>query len=108
MTLSTSPFNGTWRPHVEVCHHDRWHYSRAERNSKGAEVVNLAAALVDNPEIWSGRAACWGTEMIKWVADGNLKNTDGKSLTIPGPWISIRVNQHLTQQALTRAPGKSD
>ena len=93
-----------WIPHVEVVHDGGWHYRRGEKNKEGKDYSKLAKGLVSDTSIWSGKANCWGSDMIERASKNILFDSDGKTITFPGPWITIRVNQHLTKQALLHRP----
>lgn len=89
----------SWRPHVDVAHPQEWHFRRGEVSEESDDYMELANDLVEDPQVWGGRADCWGTETIWRAANQNLTSPEGLKMTSPGPWLSVRVNQHICQQA---------
>lgn len=89
-----------WLPHVEVVHPRRWHFYRSDKNTDRQGFIDAAVALVGDPAVWAGRSMSWGTDMVERASRGILDDGGALKLTTPGPWVGVRVSQHLTQQAL--------
>lgn len=89
-----------WFPHVDVAHGDAWHFDRSATKRDSGGYVTAARHLVSNAAVWDGRSASWGTDMVERAARGLLTDANGRKLTSPGPWIGVRVSQHLSQQAM--------
>jgi hypothetical protein len=97
--MTTIVANG-WFPHVDVAHGDAWHFDRSAVKWDADGYIASARRLVSDTKVWGGRSASWGTEMVERAAKGVLTDTEGRKLTSPGPWIGVRVSQHLSQQAM--------
>lgn len=97
-----SPMSGGrgWFPHVDVAHPRQWHFALSDAKWDSNGYIEAAGALVANPPVWSGRAACWGAAMVERASGGVLHDGAGGRLTTPGPWLGVRVSQHLSQQAV--------
>jgi hypothetical protein len=89
-----------WFPHVDVAHGDAWYFDRAATKQNSAGYITAARHLVGDTTVWSGRSTSWGTDMVERASRGLLTDADGRKLTTPGPWIGVRVSQHLSQQVL--------
>jgi len=88
-----------WFPHVDVAHSGAWHVNRTPEKRKVTGYVEAARTLAGAPNIWDGRAAGWGSDMVERASKNVLVDEAGHNLTSPGPWIGIRASQHLSQQA---------
>ncbi len=90
-----------WFPHVDLVTPSTWHIGLYENNSDKWKYIDASIDTVGG-ENWESRADCWGTSVIKRVAEERTLQIDGKNFTSPTGWISVRANQHLTQMALNR------
>lgn len=88
-----------WFPHVDVAHPREWHFDRSAKKSNSLGYVDAAKVVKGNARIWGGRSASWGTDMVERASRGLLNDGKGLKLTTPGPWVGVRVSQHLTHQA---------
>ncbi|MGO7421926.1 hypothetical protein ACCT09_18945, partial [Rhizobium ruizarguesonis] len=84
-----------WFPHVDLVTPDHWHVSLFENNRDAKKYVDASKAIVSKSE-WAHRAQCWGASVIEQVSRGD-QIIDGKSFTHPSPWLTVRINQHLSQ-----------
>lgn len=87
-----------WYPHVDLVEPGSWRIKVDLKKDDPQGFVRQATALIGTGEPWRGREICWGTNVIEAVSAGALK-VDGISFTVPGPWLSIRANQHLARMA---------
>ena len=87
-----------WFPHVDLVTDDEWHIELVEENRNAAGYVTAAEAIVAKPQ-WRERADCWGSRIIAEVS-GGAQIVDDKKYTHPSPWLTVRMNQHLTKMAL--------
>lgn len=87
-----------WYPHVDLVEPGSWRIKVDLKKDDPQGFVRQAGALIGTEEPWRGRHICWGTKVIEAVSGGNLK-VDGTSFTVPGPWLSVRANQHLARMA---------
>ena len=88
-----------WFPHVDVAHPREWHFDRSAKKSNSAGYVDAAKVVRGNAGVWAGRSSSWGSDMVERAARGLLNDGRGLKLTTPGPWVGVRVSQHLTHQA---------
>jgi hypothetical protein len=88
-----------WFPHVDLVTPDHWHVALYENNRDASKYVDASRDIVGDTVRWRRRAQCWGTSIIEQVALGD-QIIDGKSFTHPSPWLTVRINQHLSQMAL--------
>ncbi|MCG7392894.1 beta family protein [Microvirga sp. ACRRW] len=86
-----------WFPHVDLVLGTSWRIELEESNSDPGAYIRCAATTFKSPE-WSRRTDCWGTSVIEQVAQGDLR-VNGAKFGAPAPWISVRVNQHITRMA---------
>jgi hypothetical protein len=86
-----------WYPHVDLVEEDSWRIKLDMTKDDPKGFVRSATALIGDPA-WKSREHCWGTTVIEAVREGQLK-VDGTSFTVPGPWLSVRANQHLARMA---------
>ncbi|MFK0209202.1 hypothetical protein [Agrobacterium sp. NPDC090283] len=87
-------------PHVDLVTPDSWHVALYENNRDFSKYVNACVDIMAKAT-WAQRADCWGTSIIEQVSRGNL-TVAGKKFTHPAAWLTVRVNQHLSQMALHR------
>ncbi len=90
-----------WFPHVDLATPDHWHVSLYENNRDATKYVDASRDIVGNQELWSQKVECWGTEVIEQVARGD-QIIGGRSFTHPSPWLSVRINQHMSQMVRHR------
>jgi hypothetical protein len=88
-----------WFPHVDVAHLREWHFDRSDKKSNSVGYVDAARVVKGKFHVWRGRSASWGTDMVERASRGMLNDGMGLKLTTPGPWVGVRVSQHLTHQA---------
>lgn len=88
-----------WFPHVDVAHLREWHFDRSRKKSDSVGYVDAAKVVKGDAKVWGGRSASWGTDMVERASSGLLNDGKGLKLTTPGPWVGVRVSQHLTHQA---------
>ncbi|NLS16180.1 hypothetical protein HGP16_06365 [Rhizobium sp. P40RR-XXII] len=86
-----------WYPHVDLVEAESWRIKLDMVKDDPQGFVRAATALIGEPA-WQGRERCWGTTVIEAVREGKLK-VDGTTFTVPGPWLSVRANQHLARMA---------
>lgn len=84
-------------PHVDLATRSQWHIDLVERNRDPAGYAEAAQRVVGTAE-WRTRRDCWGTRIIEHAAEGRLVHDDIK-MTVPGPWLAVRMNQHMTRRA---------
>ncbi len=87
-----------WFPHVEVAHSREWHFRRSALKSDAKGYIRSAGNLVSDSGVWPGRPAGWGAALVSQAAAGRLDHGTGLRLTTPGPWVGVRMHQHMTQQ----------
>ncbi|MQX17778.1 hypothetical protein GHK62_24405 [Sinorhizobium terangae] len=87
-----------WYPHVDLVELESWRIKLDLTKDDPQGFVRSATALMAETGPWEGRAHCWGTQVIEAVRGGSLK-FDGTTFTVPGPWLSVRANQHLARMA---------
>lgn len=87
-----------WFPHVDLVTAGSWQIFLYEENRNPLRYVTASSDAVGS-EQWRERADCWGTSIIEQVSRGN-QIIDGRKFTHPSPWLSVRINQHLTRMAL--------
>lgn len=92
-------FANGWFPHVDVAHAREWHFQRGDKNRASKDYIKLSNQLVSKPAIWAPKADCWGSETVERAAAGVLTDASGVKMTSPGPWMGVRISQHLSQQA---------
>lgn len=96
---STMQASNGWFPHVDVSHERAWHVGlREDFKSKKQGYIEAAKTLVSTEGVWKERADCWGANMVARASLGELTDADGKMFTTPGPWLGVRMNQHLKKQ----------
>lgn len=88
-----------WFPHVDVAHLREWHFDRSGKKSNSVGYVDAAKAVKGDAGVWGGRSTSWGTDMVERASRGLLNDGKGLKLTTPGPWVGVRVSQHLSHQA---------
>lgn len=86
-----------WFPHVDLTLDRQWRIELEERNSDSSAYIRCAANTVKS-DGWKARTDCWGTSVIEQVAAGTSKVGNTK-FVVPGPWIAVRANQHITRHA---------
>ncbi|MBN8975939.1 MAG: hypothetical protein J0I08_05620 [Rhizobiales bacterium] len=91
-----------WLPHVDLVlsSSDAWRIELDDKNSDPSGYVRCASATRKS-EQWSQAQKCWGSSIIDQVADGDMI-VDRTKYTVPGPWIAVRANQHITRLASRR------
>jgi hypothetical protein len=89
-----------WFPHVDMALQRHWSIELEESNSDAAGYVRCATTVTQSRQ-WSNRTQCWGTSIIESVADGNT-TVDSTKFVVPGPWIAVRANQHISSIAAGR------
>ncbi|WFU49114.1 beta family protein [Sinorhizobium terangae] len=89
-----------WFPHVDLVTPDDWHISLFENNRDPKKYIDASRVIANKTE-WAERAQCWGASVIEQVSRG-VQIIDGKSFTHPAAWLTVRVNQHLSQMARRR------
>lgn len=87
-------------PHVDLVTPDSWHVALYENNRDFSKYVNACVDIMAKAA-WSRRADCWGTSIIEQVSRGDL-TVAGRKFTHPAAWLTVRINQHLSQMALHR------
>lgn len=87
-----------WYPHVDLVEPENWRIKLDLNKDDPQGFVRSATALMAETLPWQGRERCWGTEVIEAVRGGSL-TFDGTKFTVPGPWLSVRANQHLARMA---------
>jgi hypothetical protein len=87
-----------WYPHVDLAQPESWLIKVDLEKNDPQGFVRSASALMAETVAWQARERCWGTSVIEAVRGGTLK-VDGTSFTVPGPWLSVRANQHLALMA---------
>lgn len=87
-----------WYPHVDLVETESWRIRVDPKKDDPQGFVRQAGALIGTGEPWRAREICWGTQVIEAVSGGTLK-VDDISFTVPGPWLSVRANQHLARMA---------
>ncbi|MEA3536993.1 beta family protein [Rhizobium sp. CC-YZS058] len=86
-----------WYPHVDLVKPESWQVKLDLNKDDPQGFIRSSQALVRDPS-WAGRERCWGTQVIEAVAGGNLR-VGPTAFTVPGPWLSVRANQHLSRMA---------
>lgn len=86
-----------WFPHVDLTMSRHWRIELEERNSDSSGYMRCADKTVKSDD-WKARTNCWGTSVIEQVSEGTTTVGDTK-FVIPGPWIAVRANQHITSHA---------
>nr|WP_245299610.1 MULTISPECIES: beta family protein [Mesorhizobium] len=89
-----------WFPHVDLTLDGHWRIELEERNSDRTGYGRCALATVASGE-WKSRTECWGTSVVKKVADGST-TVDGVKFVVPAAWLSVRANQHISRFARDR------
>ncbi|TIS13834.1 MAG: hypothetical protein E5X09_07145, partial [Mesorhizobium sp.] len=82
-----------WFPHVDLTLDGHWRIELEERNSDRTGYGRCARATIASGE-WKSGIECWGTSVIKQVADGS-STVDGVKFVVPAAWLSVRANQHI-------------
>ncbi|MEI5679526.1 MULTISPECIES: beta family protein [unclassified Mesorhizobium] len=86
-----------WFPHVDLTLDRHWRVELEERNSDPTGYVRCAKKTV-NSDDWKRRTQCWGTSVIEEVSAGTT-TIDKTKFVVPGPWIAVRANQHISRHA---------
>ncbi|MBB4954574.1 hypothetical protein H4S14_002463 [Agrobacterium vitis] len=90
-----------WFSHVDLVTPANWHVALYENNRDFSKYVNASIDIIADAASWRLRADCWGTSVIEQVSRGN-HTVEGRKFTHPAPWLTVRINQHLSQMALRR------
>lgn len=83
-------------PHVDLATESHWRVDLVERNRDSSGYVEAAGRIKASAE-WSDREECWGVKMIEHASKGRLVHDD-ITLTLPAPWMAVRINQHMTKR----------
>lgn len=97
---STRKGGNGWFPHVDLTIDGHWRIELEERNSDRTGYSRCALATVNSGD-WATRTECWGTSVIEKVAEGSTAVGNVK-FVVPGPWIAVRANQHISRHAARR------
>ncbi|WP_189340338.1 hypothetical protein [Mesorhizobium sp. M4B.F.Ca.ET.049.02.1.2] len=89
-----------WFPHVDLTLDGHWRIELEERNSDRTGYGRCARATIASGE-WKSRTECWGTSVVKEVADGST-TVGGVKFVVPAAWLSVRANQHISRFARDR------
>lgn len=81
-------------PRVDYPTPEDWRYFREQAQTKSDGYINSAKKIMELGE-WNPSLTAWGSTEIERVASGNATRMGS-----PANWIAVRVNLHLTQQAL--------
>lgn len=73
-----------------------WIFERkpGQKENRGL-AYTTAAELITQHEFWEDAIDCWGSQVIKKVANGNTE-----SMKSPAKWISVRLNLHIEKTVL--------
>lgn len=80
-----------WAARIDYPRNLDWYFERRPQNQTADGYISAAQGIVaSDPDI--GTRGIWGEKMIIDAAQGN------PHAKAPGPWISVRVNIHLSRQ----------